>query len=110
MRQISLMLSYLVAALWMSAALAHDHKGVSAEQRERMEARCAANPERCEQIKERLSDAKERCEANPEACEARKAELRARGEALREACAADPEACAERREEIRDRMKERWAQ
>jgi hypothetical protein len=109
MKHVSLMLSYLVAALWMSAALANEHPGLTAEQRQRMEARCTANPERCEQIKQRLSDAKARCEANPEACEARKDELKARAKARREACAADPQACAEQREAIRERMMERRA-
>jgi hypothetical protein len=108
--KIALLIPCLLAGLWMGTASADNHGKLTDEQRARIEARCAENPERCEKVKERLTDAKARCEANPAACDARKEEIKARAEARREACAADPAACAEQREAIRDKIKERQTQ
>ncbi|MAY25863.1 MAG: hypothetical protein Q8L99_09090 [Polycyclovorans sp.] len=107
MKKVTLLIPCLLAGLWMgSAAAADPHGKLTDEQRARIEARCAENPERCEKVKDRLTEAKARCDANPAACEARKDEMKARAEARREACAADPAACAEQRDAVRERVKQ----
>lgn len=108
------------------------HSG-AATNAEEMASRCAANPEKCTQMKERMAQHRQqreeimaacrkepdrceeirhehreqmmqkRCAENPERCE----KMKARREEMRQKCAADPKACAERKAQFREKMEDR---
>ncbi|MBI5861264.1 MAG: hypothetical protein HZB64_03655 [Rhodocyclales bacterium] len=100
------------------------------EMRERMQKHCAANPEKCAEMKERMKKEHEEvraaCEKDPAHCkEIRQehrekmrekmcaehpqecAEMKARHEEMKKQCAADPKACEEKKAQMREKMKER---
>ncbi len=99
------------------------------EMREEMKQRCAANPEKCAEMKERMKKEHEEiraacakeparckeirqahreklCTENPEQC----AKMKAHREEMKKQCDADPKACAARKAEMREKMKERREQ
>jgi hypothetical protein len=63
---------------------------------------CQENPDKCQQLKQRMQD---KCAADPQRCD----EMKARAAQLREECKADPEACKEKRRQWRERRKQRRA-
>lgn len=69
-----------------------------------LEAACANNPERCEQAREKI-DAK--CQADPAGCAAKKAKLDKKLGELKAKCKADPQACEEKKAKLRERMEQR---
>jgi hypothetical protein len=107
--------------------------GMHGAMREKMHERCTADPAKCAEMKEKLTQDRaevhaacqkdpdhcqeirdehrkkmhdEWCAANPEQCE----KMKARREAMEKKCAADPKACEERKEKMRELMKERRMQ
>ncbi len=97
--------------------------------REEMKQRCADNPEKCTEMKERMKKEHEEikaacakeparckeirqahreklCTENPEQC----AKMKAHREEMKKQCDADPKACAARKAEMREKMKERREQ
>ena len=101
--------------------------------REKMQERCAADPAKCAEMKEKFKKEHEEiqaaCQKDPDHCKEIRAEhrkkmhdewcaanaeqcekMKARHEAMEKKCAADPKACEERKEKMRERMKERRMQ
>ena len=68
-----------------------------------IDAFCANNPERCEQMRARLDAA---CQKDPSTCAAKKAKLDERIGKLRAKCEANPDACAKKKEQMRKRAAE----
>ncbi len=81
-------------------------EGPMAERKAQFQERCAADPAKCEQAKERMKarheKLKEKCAADPEKCQ----QMRERIQERREACKADLEGCKQRREQHREQRKE----
>lgn len=77
------MLRFLMVPFILSLALTGPVRAaeLTADQQARVDARCQKNPDACERIRARAAELKSKCEADPKACEAKKAELRANGEA-----------------------------
>jgi hypothetical protein len=78
------------------------------KEREEVHAACQKDPDHCKEIRaehrKKMHD--EWCAANSEQCE----KMKARHEAMEKKCAADPKACEEHKEKMRERMKERHMQ
>jgi hypothetical protein len=69
-----------------------------------MEAICAANPERCEELRHSIET---KCAADPKACEERKAALRKRAAEWKAKCDADPKACEAKKKKLRERLQQK---
>lgn len=63
---------------------------------------CRDNPDKCQEMKQRMQ---EKCAADPQRCE----QMKARAAKWREQCQADPQACEEKKAKLRDRMEKRRA-
>ncbi|MFT3929582.1 MAG: hypothetical protein QM709_04700 [Spongiibacteraceae bacterium] len=94
-----------------------------------LEAACANNPERCEQIRaqlaakceqdptacaekkakldQKIADVKAKCAADPEACAQKKEKMQARAAEFKAKCEADPQACEEKKTKLRERLEQR---
>jgi hypothetical protein len=73
------------------------------EMKARMQEKCAQNPERCEKMKARMTERKAWCDANPDACKKKREEMKAKRAERHEQCKANPEACKKKIEERRER-------
>ncbi|HTJ97358.1 MAG TPA: hypothetical protein VL381_07800 [Rhodocyclaceae bacterium] len=91
-----LALSGLLASLALTASAAFaqqdDAKGPPPKMRERMEERCKADPQKCEEMKKRFEERKAECQKDPAACKQKREERRAK---MEERCKADPQKCEE---------------
>ena len=78
-----------------------------ADAAERIRKRCADDPAACEQVRDRLQQAKAKCEADPAACNEKKEQFREKRDALKARCEADPAACEQKKQEFRERLRDR---
>lgn len=82
------------------------------DKRPTMEARCKADPQKCEAFKQRMEERrkemKAQCEKDPQVCQQKREEHRARKAERRKEmqaqCEKDPVACEQKREEMRKRF------
>jgi len=78
-----------------------DHPGTGGRFKERHEAFCKDNPQRCEEMKAKREQMREQCKQDPAACEKKREEMRTKmKERFEERCKADPQRC--------EAMKKRW--
>ncbi len=72
------------------------------ERQARMQAWCEENPQKCEERKARHAERRAWCEQNPQECDARRAERKRSRESMRAHCESNLEQCRARREACRE--------
>jgi hypothetical protein len=72
-----------------------------------MQARCDADPARCEQMKKRRAERREVCKANPEKCAEQREQMQAKRAEMQAKCKADPAKCEDMKKDARQKHNDR---